>query len=253
MAACLLGIALVIGSACVINNFIDRDIDRHMARTNKRALALGIISGRSALTYAAVLGLAGFALLFVGTNTLTTSLGLIGFIVYVGLYGYAKRRSVHGTLVGSVSGAIPIVVGYCAATGRFDLGAMLLFLILVIWQMQHFYAIAIFRQDDYAAANIPVLPIVHGRRNTKIQMLCYIAAFMVTCIALTMAGYTGYIFLFLMMIVGLMWVYRSVLGFKAVDDQIWAKGLFRFSLIVLVIFSVLISIDHFLPIIILSG
>jgi len=182
--AMLVGISFVIASACVFNNYIDRDIDKFMARTKKRALPTGIISGRNALLYAIVLGVIGFSLLLFYTNLLTTFVGFVGFFVYIVLYGISKRRSVYGTIVGSIAGAVPPVVGYVAVTNNFDMGALLLFLILVIWQMPHFYAIAIFREDDYAAASIPVLPIKQGIKATKIHMVLYIAAFLIATVML---------------------------------------------------------------------
>jgi len=161
-AATLAGTSLVIAAACVYNNYIDRNIDKRMARTKKRALVQGTISGKHALIFATMLGVLGFALLLAYTNTLVTVIGVIAFIDYVVLYGISKRRSVYGTIVGSISGAAPIVAGYVAVTNQFDLGALLLFFILVYWQMPHFYGIAMYRFDDYKAAGIPVLPVQKG-------------------------------------------------------------------------------------------
>ena len=216
-------------------------------------MVTGLISRRSALIFGSLLAFVGFGLLALGTNLLTMLLAFVGFGFYVVLYGAAKRRSVYGTLVGSVSGAIPVVVGYCAVTGRFDLGATLLFVILVLWQMPHFYAIAIYRLDDYASAKIPVLPITSGIRSTKVQILWYIAAFMVATASLSVLGYTGYIYLAVMTLVGLGWLRLAVQGFRATNDRLWARGLFRFSLIVIIAFSIMISINAMLPMIVFSG
>ncbi|MDB5178615.1 MAG: Protoheme farnesyltransferase [Patescibacteria group bacterium] len=243
----LAGISLVMAGACVFNNYIDRGLDRKMARTKDRSLAKGSIPGRNALIYASVLGLLGFGLLALWTNMLTVGVALVGFVVYVVLYGLAKRRSVHGTLVGSISGAVPPVVGYCAVTGQFDGGALLLFVILTLWQMPHFYAIAMYRLKDYTAAGLPVLPVKYGPRAAKIQILVYIVAFMAAVAALTVAGYTGYTYLAVMLVLSAMWLQRAIKGFRAKDDAVWARGLFRFSLIVLLGFSAMISIDILLP------
>ncbi|STE87925.1 protoheme IX farnesyltransferase [Escherichia coli] len=114
--------------------------------------------------YATLLGIAGFMLLWFGANPLACWLGVMGFVVYVGVYSlYMKRHSVYGTLIGSLSGAAPPVIGYCAVTGEFDSGAAILLAIFSLWQMPHSYAIAIFRFKDYQAANIPVLP--SGKRH----------------------------------------------------------------------------------------
>ncbi|MFN7097387.1 MAG: heme o synthase, partial [Gammaproteobacteria bacterium] len=151
-----LGMSLVIGSGCVINNFIDRDIDKLMERTKNRVLVLGLMSNQMALLYALGLGILGFAILLFGTNGLTTLVSFIGFFFYVVVYSLLlKRKSTWSTIVGSVAGAVPPVVGYCAVTNQFDIGAVLLFLILFFWQIPHFYAIAIYRLNDYKAASIP--------------------------------------------------------------------------------------------------
>ncbi len=241
--AMLTGLSLVIASGCVFNNYIDRDIDKKMARTKKRALVNGSISASYALVFATVLGLTGLALLGLFTNILTMLVALTGFFFYVVVYGIGKRATVHGTVIGSISGAIPPVVGYTAVSNTLDVGALLLFIILTLWQMPHFYAIAMFRLKDYQAAGIPVLPAVHGMRATKIQILVYIAAFVFATASLTIFDYTGIAYACLMSVVSLAWFYRGVIGFKAVDDIKWARQMFGFSLIVLLIFCGSIVLD----------
>lgn len=233
LAETLAGIALVIGSACVFNNYIDRDIDKAMARTKRRALASGRVSARNAMAYATVLGVTGFLILGVFTNLLTVAVGLFGFVDYVVLYGIAKRRSVHGTLVGSLSGSAPIVAGYTAATGRLDGGALLLFLILTFWQMPHFYAIALRRLADYKAANIPVLPAVKGPRAAKFQIVLYVAAFALAAGLLFAYGYTGYVYLVCLGLYAAGWLALGLRGFKASDDKQWATRMFLYSLVML--------------------
>jgi len=245
--AMLGGMSLVIAAACVYNNFMDRDIDQKMARTRKRALVQGTISGAHALTYATLLGVVGFAVLSLWVNALVVLVGLIGFIDYVALYDIAKRRSVYGTLVGSISGAAPIVAGYCAATDRFDGGVLILFFILVFWQMPHFYAIAMYRADDYAAASIPVVPLKQGFHAAKIQIMCYIAAFIVAISTLTVFGYASYTYLVVMMLLGVAWLWRGFQGFGPLDDKKWARKMFFFSLIVIVALSTMLSLDSLLP------
>ncbi len=244
--ATIVGISLVIASACVVNNYIDRGIDARMHRTKKRALVIGQISVQHALMYAMVLGLAGlFSLSF--TNLLTCTLAIIGYIFYVVLYGIFKRRSSFGTVVGSVSGAIPIVVGYCAVSNTFDPCAIILFLVLVTWQMPHFYAISIYRRGEYKAANIPVLSIAKGVQTTKIYIVAYIVGFSLVSMLLTLFGYTGYIYLLVMLCLSLYWLRLAMLGFSAKDDDNWARKIFGFSLVVLLVFSVLISVEVWLP------
>src|SRR5579872_1139906 len=129
--ATLIGLGCVIASACVFNNYIDRDLDRKMARTKNRALVMGLISGRNAIYFAMILGVVGFIALILYTNLLAVIVAAVGFIVYVGLYSFWKTRTSYATLIGSVSGAVPPVVGYCAVSSQFDMGAALLFMILV--------------------------------------------------------------------------------------------------------------------------
>lgn len=173
----LLGTAFIIASGCVFNNYIDRGIDSQMTRTKKRALVTGKISSRSALLYGSILGIIGLLILLIFTNFLTTRIAIAGFIFYVVLYGYFKRRSIYGTLVGSVSGAIPPVIGYSAVTNTFDIGAILLFLILASWQMPHFYAIGIYRLSEYKKANLPILSVVKSVHLTKLHIVLFIVAF----------------------------------------------------------------------------
>lgn len=155
--ATMVGLALVIASACVFNNYFDRDIDKKMQRTKTRALAAGKISNTSALMYGAVLGLVGISLLYFCVNTLTAGVALFGFVTYVFVYTPLKHRSSAALWVGAIAGATPPVVGYTAVTNRLDLVAFLLFLFLFLWQIPHFLAIAVYRFDEYKTAGVPLL------------------------------------------------------------------------------------------------
>lgn len=247
LLATLLGISLIIACGCVVNNYIDRGLDQKMARTEKRALVSGKISNRNALIYGVALGLLGFLVLTIYTNFLTVLLGMVGLFAYLVLYSVGKRQSEHGTLIGTIAGATPIVAGYCAVTNNFDGAALLLFLTMVFWQMPHFYAIAMFRAKDYAAAGLPVLPVKKGLPVTKLQMVLYIAAFTLEAAMLTVLGYTGNIFLAVMLAIGLFWLYKAYLGLKAKDSVKWARDMFGFSLIVLLTFSFMLSVGALLP------
>lgn len=245
--ATVIGTCLVIASACVINNYIDRGIDRKMARTQWRAATVKKLGRNGMIAYGAVLGLLGFGLLMAFTNWTVVIIGLVAYIDYLVLYGITKRISVHGTLVGSIAGAAPPVAGYCAVTGRFDIGALVIFLIMVCWQMVHFYAIAIRRSDEYKAANIPVLPLVKGVKATKVQMICYTAGFIAAVAALAALGYVGWIFLVTMTALGGIWLYKGLSSFRIKDNVRWAGGMFGYSLIVLLSFSVMLSVGSILP------
>jgi len=245
--ALTVGMTLVIASACVLNNYLDQDIDAKMTRTKTRALVQGVIPGRNAVMFSIVLGILGTVILFFFTNLLTTIVGILGFVVYVVLYGMlSKRLSIHGTLVGSISGAAPILGGYTAVAGTIDIGAILVFLVIFLWQMPEFYSIAVYRRDEYKAADIPVMTVIKGIKNTKIQILIYTIAFVIATILLTVFGYTGYVYLAVMAILGLYWIWLGAKGLKASDDNAWARKMFRFSLIMLLVFSFMISIDSLL-------
>ncbi len=239
----LSGTSLGIASACVFNNYIDRDIDRKMTRTKNRVLVKRLVPVPNALIFGVVLGLLGFLILVLYINLLTVAIGFIGAFFYVVMYSIWKRRSIYGTLVGSVSGATPIVVGYTAVTNQFDLGAIILFMILVLWQMPHFYAIAIFRLKDYTAASLPVLPVVKGIYITKIHMLFYISAFIIAASMLTILGYTGYIYLIVVILAGFTWLSLCIKGFKTNNDTLWARKMFKLSLMIITLLCIAMSVD----------
>jgi protoheme IX farnesyltransferase len=242
--ATLVGLALVIASGCAFNNVIDRDIDAVMQRTRNRPLVQGRVTPAATLWFASALGIAGFGLLALGTNVLTVGLAAFGFAIYVGAYSlYMKRHSEYGTLVGSLSGAVPPVVGYCAVTGRFDAGALTLLIIFCLWQMPHSYAIAIFRRKDYQAASIPVLPVVKGIETAKHYILGYILAFVVATLTLSLAGYAGIGYFVVALVMGIYWTYLGLEGYRAQDDERWAKRVFGFSILTITTLSLVMSLD----------
>ena len=247
LLATLSGIALVIASACVFNNFIDRDIDKKMSRTKKRALAAGDISGRSALTYATILGIAGFSILAIFTNSLVVAANLIAIFSYVVIYGVSKRRSMHGTLVGTIPGALPLVAGYLAVTNNIDAAAVILFFILVAWQMPHFYAIAMFRYSDYKSAGLPVITVKKGMDAAKQQIMAYIFVFTVASSMLSGYGYTGVIYLIGVVVLGGWWFLQGVLNYRRLSDKDWGKKMFSASLVANLSISLLIAFGAVLP------
>lgn len=263
--ATIFGLSFVIGSACVFNNYIDRVADQKMERTKHRALAMGSIPVRRALAFGCLLLTMGLSILGLFTNTLSVFIACFGFIVYVIFYSYSKYYTEHGTLIGSIAGAIPPIVGYSAASHHLDLGGWILFSMLVLWQMPHFYAIAIYRMKDYAAASIPVLPIQRGVYPTKIQMLIYIIAFALVSLLLFAFGYAGAIYLAVSLGTSIVWLGLCIQGLvpnqnfpntesgqkmachlldrlRTISDRdiAWAKKMFRFSLVVITSLSLAI-------------
>ena len=244
----LTGISLVLASGCVFNNCIDRKMDRKMDRTRNRILAKGLMSPRAAVCYASALGTAGIILLWASTNMLCAAIVLMGFSIYVVVYSlYLKRNSVYSTLIGSLAGAAPPLAGYCAASNRFDMGAVILLSIFSLWQIPHSYAIAIFRFDDYTAAAIPVLPVKQGMPAAKKHIIGYMLAFIGASLTLTFGGYTGYTYLAVAAAMGLCWLYMAWSGYKASDDRVWAKKLFVFSILSITVLSIMMAIDFKIP------
>lgn len=240
LLAMLAGLSLIIGSACVCNNYIDCDADRKMFRTQNRVLTKGIISSWGAIAFASVLGTFGTSLLVFQVNLMAATAALFGFVVYVFFYSFLKYHSPHGTLIGSIAGAVPPIVGYSAVSNCLDIGAFLMFVLVVLWQMPHFFAIAIFRLEEYANAKIPVLPLVRGIWATKVQMLCYVIAFAIWSLLLTVFDFTGAVYGIAAAAVGLAWIWLCIKGFKAVDDKLWARKMFLFSLIAITVLNAII-------------
>ncbi|MEN9343396.1 MAG: protoheme farnesyltransferase [Chlamydiota bacterium] len=236
LALTLLGLSLVMAGGCIANNCFDKEADAKMARTQGRPLVKGSVSLVGAKRYAFILASCGLILLFIYTNLFATAAAFVGLVVYVLIYTPMKYQSVHATLIGSIAGATPPVVGYLAVTGRLDWGAFLLFAFLVFWQMPHFYAIALYRQEDYKAASVPVLPLVVGLQTTKRVMQAYLAAFVVS------AGILGVFF----HLQPLYWITMTVLCggwllFASIcKNQSFARGMFIISLVVITLFTLLL-------------
>lgn len=240
----LVGVALVVASGCVINNIYDRDIDKKMSRTKKRLLVTGEIDVDHAFIYALILLLAGTVLLYYMANPLAAVVVLLGYIFYVFFYTmWYKRTSVFGTLVGSLSGAVPPLAGYLAVTNYVSFEATLLFVLFCLWQMPHSYAIAMFRMKDYADAGIPVLPVMEGIDKARRHMILYVIAFNIVALGLFLFGHTGYEYLIVSATVCFMW---TRVTFRDIDQENyvpWAKAVFKMSLVVVMGFSSVLGVE----------
>jgi protoheme IX farnesyltransferase len=246
--ALFIGTTLVIASACVLNNVLDRDIDTVMERTRNRATVTGRVAARNAVIFSILLGVVGMAVLVAWTNWLVVTVGLGGFLVYVVLYGMlSKRMSIHGTLVGSISGAAPILAGYVAVTGAIDAGAIVAFLAVFFWQMPEFYSIAIYRRAEYARAGIPVISVVRGVTNTTIQILVYTVAFVIVTLLLPAFGYVGIVYTVVMGGLGVWWIILGLRGIGASDAVGWSRKMFRFSLVMILALCLMVSVGPILP------
>jgi protoheme IX farnesyltransferase len=227
----LLGTVLIMASSTVLNNYFDREMDKLMSRTSQRALPSGKLTPPQVLRFGIILGILGIAVLYFGVNELTALLGLIGFIVYVPIYTvWLKPRSIWSTEVGAIAGAMPPLIGYCAVTGSMDLGAWLLFAMLFLWQPPHFWTLGIRRVEEYRAAGFQILPVVKGIQHTKIRTIPYVLLLIPVSILLGVYGYVGYIFTVISVAFGLYWLYLSIAGLRAEDDNKWAHKSFLFSI-----------------------
>lgn len=247
-AATLVGVWLVMASGCVLNNVIDRDIDGKMARTRDRVLVQKEVGPRAATLFGIVLGVVGFITLAVFTNWFAFGAAALGFFFYIGMYTMRfKRKSVYGAVVGSVSGATPPVIGYCAAAGRLDMAAVMLFLIMVTWQMPHFYAIAIRRAGEYRDAGVPVMPVARGVHRTKRSMLTFVIEFIVAALLLAMFVPMGIAYIAVALVLGIAWFVLAVRGMRITDDAHnvrWARQMFFLSIGVMMgLFTTIIAIS----------
>jgi len=218
-----------------------------MPRTKQRPTVSGEVSVVKLAVLAVVLGVLGFAVLALWVNWTTVLLGLIGYVDYVVLYGWTKRTTPWSTLVGTISGAVPITAGYTAATGRFDLTAILLGLSMLLWQMPHFYSIGIFRLKDYQVGGLPIWPVRYGVRNTQIWIIAYSLLYLLAILLLVRYGSTGLLFAVVVSMAGLYWVWRGLRGFGSLKPDKWARGMFGYSLVVLMIFSIGLAMAPLLP------
>ncbi|MFP3919153.1 heme o synthase [Lysinibacillus telephonicus] len=240
----LLGAGLIIGGSAAMNNYIDQDIDPIMKRTKSRPTVTGRFTQRDVLAISLSFLIVGEILLFSATPS-AGMWGLIGILAYVVLYSlWSKRKFVSNTIVGSISGAIPPLIGWSAIDPSLSFEAVALFLIMFAWQPPHFYALAMKRTEEYRAANIPMLPVVKGFKRTKLSMLFWILLLLPLPFLLDELG-TGFLILATLLNAG--WLLLAVQGFNTKDDIKWANKMFIYSLnhmtilfVSIIIFSVFI-------------
>src|SRR4051795_12057391 len=192
IALTLLGGSLSAGGAAAVNHYWDRDIDAQMARTATRPVPSGRISPRAALIYGVVLGALSFAELTATVNLLSACLALSGFLGYVFVYTiWLKRSTPQNIVIGGAAGAVPPLVGWAAVTGTLDPTALYLFAIVFYWTPPHFWALSLLMKDEYARVGVPMMPVVHGERETRRQIVLYTVLLIVLTLLPVLFGFFG--------------------------------------------------------------
>jgi protoheme IX farnesyltransferase len=241
-----LGIGLVAASAAAANHVIDQRIDALMARTRGRPLPRGVLGTAQAAVFAITLGLAGLALLLWVSNLLCTVLTLASLLGYAVVYSLVlKQRTPQNIVIGGAAGAAPPMLGWVAVTGQVDAGALVLFLIILIWTPPHFWALAIHRRDDYARAGIPMLPVVRGVPYTTACILYYSVALVLVSLLPVAVGMSGPIYLIGAIALGarfIAWAWRLR------RDSTLAMPTFRYSIFYLFGLFALLLADHWLAV-----
>ena len=240
---------LMAGGANAVNMYLDRDIDDRMARTRLRPIPSGRMSGKSVLAFGVALATAATFVFAMFTNLLTAALALAGFYFYVYVYTrWLKRTTPHNIVIGGAAGAFPPLVGWAAMTGRVDLVAVYLFLIIFYWTPPHFWALALLKQRDYGKAGIPMAPLVWGERETMRQMLWYALILIAITILPVTFGAFGRIYLVSALILGALMLVGIIRMMRAEDWTARAWWLYKYSLLYLALLFVAMAADRKIPI-----
>ncbi|WP_246013929.1 heme o synthase [Pseudidiomarina gelatinasegens] len=242
----LIGIGLMSGSAAAVNHLVDRHIDARMARTLRRPLPSGALSPKRVLTFAAVIGALGFAVLALWVNMLTAWLTFASLIGYAMVYTmYLKRATPQNIVIGGLAGAAPPLLGWTAVTNEIHPFAILLVMIVFTWTPPHFWALAVHRAKDYAKAEIPMLPVTHGIEFTKTCILLYTVLLGVICLLPYIVGMSGVIYLVGSSILSI-WFLVYAWKLKFAPTKRTAFNMFKFSIWQLFALFILLLADHYL-------
>ena len=243
--ATLCGIALVAGAAAAINHIVDRRIDALMARTQQRPVAQGRITVSHAIGFALAIAVVGMSLLFMWVNALTAWLTFLTLIGYAGIYtGYLKRATPQNIVIGGLAGAAPPLLGWTAVTNHLDPQALLLVLIIFTWTPPHFWALAIYRFKDYQHADVPMLPVTHGIRYTKLNVLMYTILLLLVSALPCVVGMSGWVYGVGAFLLGMRFLYWAIMLLYRETPRI-AMQTFRFSIVYLLLLFVLLLLDHY--------
>lgn len=248
LLASLVGIGFAAGSAAAINHLVDKRIDSIMARTSKRPVARGRVSVKQAIWFALIMGVTGLTILVYFVNILTAVLTFITLIGYAGVYtGYLKRATPQNIVIGGLAGAAPPLLGWTAITNQLDPQALLLVLIIFTWTPPHFWALAIYRFEEYKNAAIPMLPVTHGIAFTKLNVLLYTILLLVVSVLPFVVGMSGWFYLLGALTLGARFLYWSIVLYVT-DRPVVAMQTFRFSIVYLMVLFVFLLVDHYIQI-----
>ncbi len=242
---------LMAGGANAINMWFDRDIDTRMSRTKLRPIPSGRITPAQGLVFGLALGAAAFAIFWVKANPLTAWLALGGLLFYVFIYTiWLKRTSTQNIVIGGAAGAFPPLVGWAAVTGTIDLAAIYLFAIIFYWTPPHFWALALIKRHEYARAGVPMMPVVHGVRRTKTEMLVYTLILLPLTLLPVAFDALGLVYLVAASLLGarLLWYCVVLLREREDAGNATAWGLYKYSLLYLALLFVAMGVDHAFPI-----
>ncbi|MDG1203575.1 MAG: heme o synthase [SAR86 cluster bacterium] len=244
----LVGIALCSGSAAAINQIIDREADAEMDRTDKRPIPQGEISVTNASIFAFTIGTLGVLILVYLVNSLTAILTVLALGGYAFIYTiYLKRATPQNIVIGGLAGAAPPLLGWASVTNTIEPNALLLVLIIFIWTPPHFWALAIYRKDDYAKQSIPMLPVTHGVDFTKLQIVLYTIILFLVSLFPYIVLMSGVIYLVSALILSSLFLFYSVRLYLSDDDK-YAMQTFWFSIYYIFLIFIALIIDHFISI-----
>ena len=240
-----LGIALAASSAAAINHFIDQQADAKMARTRNRPLPKGDLNSTHVISFAVIIGALSMVLLVFKVNTLTAVLTFLSLVGYAIIYTvYLKHMTPQNIVIGGAAGAAPPVLGWCAMTGEVHPYSLLLFLIIFVWTPPHFWALAIAKRDEYAKAEIPMLPVTHGPDFTRLQILLYTVLLLIVTLLPYLTGMSGLIYLTVALLLGLGFIYYAIRMMMTKENKTAMKT-FGYSIIYLMILFAALLLDHY--------
>ena len=240
------GIWLVAGAAAAFNCLVEKSIDAKMKRTAWRPTAKGELSDRQALLFSAVLCAIGSAILYVLVNPLTMWLTFATFVGYAIVYTVIlKPLTPQNIVIGGASGAMPPVLGWSSMTGEVGPEALILFLIIFLWTPPHFWALALYRVEDYRKSGLPMLPVTHGNEFTRLQILLYTLVLLAACLMPFIYGMSSWLYLFFAVVLNIGFIGYAVALWRNYSDAL-ARKTFRFSLIHLSVLFAALLVDHYL-------